>query len=382
MNADKLNTLIVGLGVNANKLARALDFDPSYISRIRTGERTPGDEAQFMDGVARYIAGHFTNYEQLELIAAITGSSVKDVAVPEKCEAAIKTYLGSSETTVQRPASLRPLTQFLRSLDEFDLNAFKEEINFNSLNVPSMPFSLPTTKTYTGIEEMKQAELDFLKAAVLGRSTEDVIMYSDMPLEEMAEDKEFARKIMMGIALLVRKGVRLKSIHDIHRPIQELYIGLEGWIPVYMTGLMESYYLPMPTNMAFLHFVRSAGGVACLGEAVVGDQGSGRYIVSKASADVKYARVRAQQLLNMAKPLLRVFHEEDQAKEEKVLEGLRRKFGTNTIVVGEGQFENLHIISLPGHYVLIRKTNPPAVSILIEYPALVDALERYEPTLF
>lgn len=38
-----------------------------------------------------------------------------------------------------------------------------------------------------------EGEIDFLKATVLSRSMEPVIMYSDMPMEEMSKDPEFPK---------------------------------------------------------------------------------------------------------------------------------------------------------------------------------------------
>lgn len=40
---------------------------------------------------------------------------------------------------------------------------------------------------------MMQSELDFLKATVLSKSMEQVIMYSDMPMESMAKDADFPK---------------------------------------------------------------------------------------------------------------------------------------------------------------------------------------------
>lgn len=37
------------------------------------------------------------------------------------------------------------------------------------------------------------AELDYLKATVLSPSMENVIMYSDMPMEEMSKDPDFPK---------------------------------------------------------------------------------------------------------------------------------------------------------------------------------------------
>lgn len=95
----------------------------------------------------------------------------------------------------------------MSKLDTFDLNEYIKVIHFDEMKLPpTMPFSLPTSKAYFGLEEMMESELDFLKATVLSRSTEAVTMYSDMPMEEMAKDPEFPRKWMFGMAMMLKRG--------------------------------------------------------------------------------------------------------------------------------------------------------------------------------
>lgn len=53
---------------------------------------------------------------------------------------------------------------------------------------------------------MMQSELDFLKATVLSKSMEQVIMYSDMPMESMAKDADFPKKWMFGMAMMLKKA--------------------------------------------------------------------------------------------------------------------------------------------------------------------------------
>jgi len=144
---------------------------------------------------------------------------------------------------------------------------------------------------------------------------------------------------------------------------------------------MDSYYLPFPTNNAFLHFLRSAGTVACAGEAINGDQGSGRYVVTKNATDVAYYRTRAEQLLALAKPLVRVFTAEQTKERDAALRKIHAAYGSNTVSIGEGRFETLEITALPGRYVLVSKSSHPRVGLLVEHPALVAALEQFEPTL-
>ena len=65
-------------------------------------------------------------------------------------------------------------------------------------------FSLPPQKLFwTGGYE--NGELDFLKSTVLSKSTESVYMCSDMPMEDMAQDLEFEKKWMFGLAVMLKK---------------------------------------------------------------------------------------------------------------------------------------------------------------------------------
>lgn len=82
-------------------------------------------------------------------------------------------------------------------------------IHFDELKVPTAPFQFPGSKNYFGLQEMMNSELDFLKATVLSKSQEDVIMYSDMPMEEMAKDEDFPKKWMFGMACMLKKGLHL-----------------------------------------------------------------------------------------------------------------------------------------------------------------------------
>ena len=67
-------------------------------------------------------------------------------------------------------------------------------------------------------------------------SREPVFICSDMPIEELAQDMEFSKKWMLGLAAILKKGLRLDMVHDLNRPFGEMMLGLESWIPLYMDG--------------------------------------------------------------------------------------------------------------------------------------------------
>ena len=202
------------------------------------------------------------------------------------------------------------VSRFLTKLDEFDLNAYIRSVHFDELKVPVAPSQLPTSRSYSGLRQMMDSELDFMKAAVLSRSTEPVFLYSDMPMTEMAQDPEFPKKWMFGMALLLKKGLRLQIIHNIDRNLPEMMLGLESFIPMYMTGQISPYYLKNAQNSVFHHFLKVSGSVALSGEAIVGHHAEGRYHLTSVKSDVEYYTRRANDLLRCAKPLMDIYRED------------------------------------------------------------------------
>ena len=73
------------------------------------------------------------------------------------------------------------------------MNQKKKLLHIDKLKVPSAKFQLPISKSYFGLKEMMNSELAFLKATVFSKSKEPVIMYSDMPMGEMAKDPNFPK---------------------------------------------------------------------------------------------------------------------------------------------------------------------------------------------
>lgn len=147
--------------------------------------------------------------------------------------------------------------------------------------MPTVPFQIPSAKTYFGLKEMMESELDFLKATVLSKSMHDVTMYSDMPMEEMAKDADFPKKWMFGMAMLLKKGLHLNQIHNLDRSFEDMMLGLESWIPMYMTGQISPYYLKNVQNNSFLHLIKVSGSAALSGEAVAGHHSDGKYYLTK-----------------------------------------------------------------------------------------------------
>ena len=68
---QKLNQLLKGLDIKSVDLAHFLHSDPSWVSRILSGQRQPSDLLKFTNSVADYIAGRFHDSQVLPTLLSI-----------------------------------------------------------------------------------------------------------------------------------------------------------------------------------------------------------------------------------------------------------------------------------------------------------------------
>ena len=299
----RLNTLLQKLEINGTELARGLNYDPSYIYRILGGARHPADVELFTEKAAAFLAERFDRGDERETVSAALNLPAETLTQPGALYGALMAWLGSE----QEPQPGNPVRQFLETMDAFDPDEYIRVLRFDDIRLTEAPFRLPEARTYTGLAGIRESELDFIRATVASPSTEDCILYSDMPMEEMARDMAFSKKWMLGRAMMLRKGLRLILIHNLNRPLREMMLGLESGIPLYMTGQIAPYYLPGTQNEVFTHFLNVSGAAALVGEGIAGHHDQARYTLTVSDGDVRYYREKAAFLLQKAKPLMRIY---------------------------------------------------------------------------
>ena len=299
---ENFDLLLATLDVGIGRLCRHINYDASTVSRFRNGSRRPSDPEKFASSVAEYVAREWDSVRDRAALAHLIGCAEDELA-----DSSVRYERLMSWLFGDRDHRNHPVSDFLFKLDEFNLNDYIKVIHFDDLKVPSAPFQIPNSKTYFGLDQMMESELDFLKATVLSKSAEPVIMYSNMPMAEMAKDPEFPKKWMFGMAMMLKKGLHLNQIHDLNRSFEDMMLGLESWIPMYMTGQVSPFYLKEPSNSVFLHLLKVSGAAALCGEAIAGHHAEGRYYLTKSKKELGYYTARAQELLGAARPLMDIY---------------------------------------------------------------------------
>lgn len=301
--SNNLNTLITSLNINTHEMSKYIVFDASHISRIRYGKAKPSNPVEFSNKICSYILNRYKNPDDINNLMMIIGCKKSDLS-NEKIYSTLFNWLTSEIVPVKNQIS-----DFLHHLDSFNLDDYIKVIKFDELKVPSIPFYKAKTKHYYGIEEIKQGELNFFKGTVLSKSKEDIFMCSDMPMEDMAKDIDFGKKWMFAIAMCLKKGHHLNIIHNLDRPFNEMMLGLESWIPIYMTGQISPYYLSNLKNNIYNHLNYVSAAAALSGECINGFHNKGMYYLTTNKNEIEYYKEKSDLLLKKAKPLMEIYRE-------------------------------------------------------------------------
>ena len=285
----------------------------------------PADVIKFTERLSSFLIRKYGKSDKRSEICKLIGYHAEEDSLSyTDFTAAVVRYLCSGET---RKKATDRIGDYLKKLDEFDLNEYMTRIQFDQLKVPTVPFHLPSSKNYYGIEQMKQGELDFFKATALSRSKEPIFMNSDMPMADMAQDMQFNRKWMFGIATCLKKGLHLHMIHHVDRPMEEMILGLEAWIPIYMTGQISPYYLKNPNTDVYHHLNYVSGAAALSGECIHGYHKDGKYYLTNLKQEVAYYRTKTNHILSKALPLMEIYTAESKEEFHRFLAGETKKSG-------------------------------------------------------
>lgn len=301
--SNNLNILITSLKISINEMSKYIVFDSSHISRIRYGKAKPSNPIEFSNKICTYIFNRYNNPDDINNLMTIIGCKKNDLS-NNNFYNTLFTWLTSKSIQAKNQ-----INDFLYNLDSFNLNDYIKAIKFDELKVPSIPFYKAKSRHYYGIEEMKEGELNFFKAIVLSKSKEDIFMCSHMPMEDMAEDVSFGKKWMFAIAMCLKKGHHLNIIHNLDRPFNEMMLGLESWIPIYMTGQISPYYLKDSKNSVYNHLDYVSGNVALTGECIKGYHNKGMYYLTTNKNEIKYYKEKSELILKKAKPLMQIYRE-------------------------------------------------------------------------
>ena len=298
------NELINVFNINVSDLARFIGYDASYLSKIRSGIRKPYNFKDFTNSICQYVINNYLDTSYRSTLKDIL--NCKETDLDNKDLTLDKLYYWLTNNVLINDSD--KINNFFHKLDDFDLNDYIKAIKFDKLIVPTLPKVLFKTKTYYGFEGCKEAQLEVLKQIAFSKNKDEIFWYSNLPFDEMSKDLKFSKKYMMYLAFILKKGFKLNIVHDLDRPFNELLLGLEGWIPLYMTGQINPYYFKNNSNLIYSQIECSSDSAIMHGDIITGNLDSAKLLVSNKKEDINYYLKTSKLLLKKASSLMDIYN--------------------------------------------------------------------------
>lgn len=365
---ENFNTLQTELKISTVELSKALGYDTSFLSRIKSKERRPADIDNFVDNLADFVVSICQDTDKRASLQALFSCSTSSINSNLKLRDLFINWI----TTVHLD-NTKHLFNFITILNDFNLNDYINT-DFNKIKIPSTPVIFKNSKTFFGVEGRKKAESEFLKTTLLSKCKDPIFFYSSLPVSEAGKDENFRKKAVLATTMILKKGLRLNMIHTVDRPLNEMLMGLESWIPIYMTGAISPYYFKEPPSNFFLNSYWVSDSVALFSECLKTSEQTSMFYVTTKKDEVEYGKKISKFLLSKAKPLMKIFKETDVDDFKKFMTENKNE---NLINVQKEEFKNIDFCINKGKWIMINKKNSPKIHFVIYNEKLRDALHSF-----
>ena len=238
--SERLTTLMNIYRVNNITLARGVGADASLVSRWRGGERVPKPRSSVPGDIAEFLSGMGMLQHDRETLEKLLG-------VPcgsrEQARGAIEAWLRGGKPAAHidlDPESPGMVSDIFEHLS----GVFRAEAR-----APSGPVSLyaqlrkgaaSNHELFEGREGLRNAVLNFMHAALTGRSPGDVYIAPPVDGGWLDDDPKFAALYANSLRAIIQAG---HSVHMVHPAPHGSELGplLSTYMPLYATGRFFSY---------------------------------------------------------------------------------------------------------------------------------------------
>ena len=300
---DKLDFLMRVTETKNNVLGKAIAFDPSYISRIRTGARGVPKHREFIYPTAAFFVQAIqTEAQKKALVERICPGR----AWPEDANAAIALIADWLKEDMERDAAFDRHFNAAASLQPSDSAA------------GSSPKS--ETEYFFGNAGKRECVLRFLTELAALNEPPRLLLHSDEDMLWLYEDPNFVKSWAILLKTILQKGSRIVIVHTVQRTLEEMLEAIAKWLPLYATGRIEPYYCPRLRDNIFKRTLFIGSGKAAIFSHTMEKTGKNRLNVLLHDTRVVEALEKEfHDFLAMCRPLMKIYNSSNFAQITKVL---------------------------------------------------------------
>ena len=307
MLAGKLDFLMKLTDTSNSALGRDLGFDPSYISRIRSGKRGLPRDRFFLEPAAAYFVRQLQGYPLRKSAAA--DAVCPGLSWPEaenEAEKLLLSWLSQDER------------QDTERVDRLLNGLAAARLLWPEAKLPPPQEDPPRAACYYGTAGKREAVLRLLNDYFAADAPTELLVYTDEKISWLSDDDGYARRWSDAVLRLIGRGMRIRIIHTVSRERWDMVDGLRRWTPLYLTGAVESWYYPKPRDGVFRRTLIIARGFGAVTATAVGE-GEGLNLLLTEPAAVEALTVEFEDYLALCKPLIQIYGNDKREEVWKML---------------------------------------------------------------
>ena len=300
-------------------LSHLINVDASLISRYRNGGRMPRANSELIPSLAAVLWQYICKNKEIGRLASKIGVKESDLDetafrnwlfAPVFYDAADISATEQLLKAFDRYGSVKPAMKGASEISAAVLHA-ADMRNMNDDGAMQDDTSGDAPDVYYGNEGLRDAVIRFLTEAVREGASE-IRLYSDQDMSWMISG-DFAAIWTQLMTKVVSKGIRIRIIHNINRNFREMSNAIKLWLPLYITGMVEPYYLTGNQQAAFSHTM-----FICPGRFLVsacnlrGSEADGVYHFHTQTECLESFSAQFEKMIGRAEPLI-TFPENDSA---------------------------------------------------------------------
>lgn len=353
---SKLSEIMQLADLSNVRLGHLINMDSSNISRYRNGHRTPKFHSVVVTQLCQVLIDQFSTQKKMDVLIKQIHAPAEAATDEDILFLHLRKWLFNYESDDKSA-----IGQLLQNMDSLTLVQTNDLPPFSSIATDDVLND--NSSYYVGDKGLQTAVIRFLSSAVTCGAKE-LFLYSDQGMEWMMEDDEFRVKWLTLMSECIKQGIYIKIIHHIERDISEMIYAIRSWMPLYMSGMIESYYCTLKNGLRFSHTLFLCPEVACI-EAYHTAEGQtrGPYNYYTDKEPLECFQLSFHNLLRSCKLLVSM-------QIGKTAEKMGKSISANE------EYNNI-CITINKSSVVVTRITPPYISFVFLHPLMYEAFKAF-----
>ena len=305
----RLDSLMRIAGLSNRRLGIESGLDPSYISRLRRGERIPKYRSPYLMQICESILECIAAEGKLSEMYDLTALSEAEITENDGADGIRRWLFGYGSVTGYLAAeelmgTIASINDIIRSAQaettmEYDLEKVLKGCEENDTGI-----ECGNEMKYVGVDGIRSAVTRFL-TEMIRNGEQDLLLYSDQSMNWMGGDYGLTLKVLM--TELIRRKINIRIVHTVDRSMPELISAVEWWMPLYLSGRISSFYCRKSAGKLFSHTLFIRPGAACIaGTSAIGLESRAVYNYSTDAETAVLAEDAFNCILKESRPLVNI----------------------------------------------------------------------------